>query len=106
MKGARLRRVRAVATLILPFALAACATSSPPPDSDLAAARAAILQAEPVAHRYAPGELRLAQDKLARAEQAMARDDWRAARRLAEEAEVDARYAWALAENERAHRAE
>jgi len=59
-----------------------------------------------VAHRYAPGELRLAQHKLARAELAMARDDWRTARRLAEEAEVDARYAWALAENERAHRAE
>jgi hypothetical protein len=106
MKGARLRAVRVAATVILPLALAACAASSPPPDSDLAAARAAILQAEPAAHRYAASELRVAQDKLARAEQAMARDDWREARRLAEEAEVDARYAWALAENERAHRAE
>ena len=92
------------ATVFLSFALAACATTSPPGDkteADLAAARAALLQAEPVGHRYATAELRLAQDKLARAEQAMARDDWREARRLAEQAEVDARYAWALAENER-----
>ena len=55
----------------------------------------------PVAHRYAQPELKLAQAKLARAEQAMTREDWRAARRLAEQAEVDARYAWALAESER-----
>ena len=101
MNCAALQRVKAAAMVIVPLALAACASSSPPPDSDLAAARTAILQAEPVAYRYAPAELRVAQDKLSRAEQAMARDDWREARRLAEEAEVDARYAWALAENER-----
>jgi len=104
MNTAALRRVRAAATVILLLALAACATSSPPPDTDLAAARTAMLQAEPVAHRYAPAELRVAQDKLARAEQAMTRDDWREARRLAEEAEVDARYARALAEHERSRR--
>lgn len=86
------------------LALVGCASTSSPPDGDLAAARAALLQAEPVAHRYATAELRLAQEKLARAEQAMARDDWREAHRLAEEAEVDARYAWALAENERTRR--
>ena len=80
--------------------LAACA-GTPPPDADLAAARAALLQAEPVAHRYAQPELKLAQAKLARAEQAMMREDRREARRLAEQAEVDARYAWALAESER-----
>ena len=101
METAPLRRVRAAVALMLPFTVLACATSSPPPDADLAAARTALLQAEPVAHRYAPAELRLAQDKLARAEQAATHDDWREARRLAEEAEVDARYAWALAENER-----
>jgi hypothetical protein len=89
------------AAVIVALALAGCASPPAPPDADLVAARAALLQAEPVATRYAPAELRLAQAKLARAEQAMARDDWREARRLAEQAEVDARYAWALAENER-----
>jgi hypothetical protein len=88
--------------LMASLALGACATPPPSPDADLAAARAAVLQAEPVAHGYAEAELRIAQGKLERAEQAMARDDRREARRLAEEAEVDARYAWALARNERA----
>lgn len=60
-----------------------------------------LIQAEPLAWRYAQPEFRLAQDKLARAEQAMARSQWREARTLAEQAEIDARYAWALAENER-----
>lgn len=91
--------VRAL-TLAASLTLAACATASPP-GAELAAARAAVIHAEPAAWRYAPAELRLAQDKLARAEQAAAREQWREARRLAEQAEVDARYAWSLAESER-----
>jgi hypothetical protein len=82
------------------LALAACA-GTPPPATELAAARAAIEQAGPLATRYAPAELAAAQKKLQLAEQAMARDDQVQARRLAEEAEVDARFAWAVAENER-----
>jgi len=92
----------AVKPLILPtaLALAACA-SAPPPATELASARAAIEQAAPFVSHYAPAELAAAQKKLERAEQALARDDRVQARRLAEEAEVDARFAWALAENER-----
>lgn len=80
--------------------LAACATT-PAPDAELAAARSAIVQAEPAASRHAQAELRLAQEKLARAEQAAGRNRFDEARRLAEQAEVDAQYAWALAEAER-----
>jgi hypothetical protein len=80
--------------------LAACATT-PAPDVELAAARAAIVQAEPLAWRHAQAELRLAQEKLTRAEQAATQNRFDEARRLAEQAEVDARYAWALAEAER-----
>jgi hypothetical protein len=97
-------RVR-TATVLLCFVLGACAASSAP-DRELAAARAAVIQAEPIAHRYAARELGLAQQKLARAEQAMGRNDWSEARRLAEQAELDARYAWALAQNERARSGE
>ena len=88
--------------LILPIALAlaACA-SAPPPATELASARAAIEHAGPIGAHYAPAELAAAQSKLERAEQAMARGDHVLARRLAEEAEVDARFAWAMAENER-----
>ena len=93
--------MRTLTTVFVCLALAACASPSPP-EPELAAARAALIQAEPLAHRYAAPELRLAQAKLARAEQAMARHDWTEARRLAEQAEVDARFARALAENERA----
>lgn len=89
------------AVLLMLLALAACASPASPPEAALAAARAAVIQAEPVAHRYASHELRLAQAKLERAEQAMARHEWDEARRLAEQAEVDARYARALADNER-----
>jgi hypothetical protein len=80
--------------------LAACATT-PAPDVELAAARGAIIQAEPAASRHAQPELRLAQDKLSRAEQAAAQQRFDEARRLAEQAEVDAHYARALAEAER-----
>jgi len=85
---------------LLALALAGCA-STPPPATELTSARAAIEQAAPLAHRHAPAELAAAQKKLARAEQAMARDERAQARRLAEEAEVDARFAWAVAEHER-----
>jgi hypothetical protein len=89
-----------VALPVLLLACAACATGSPP-DAQLAAARAMIIQTEPLGWRYAPAELRLAQAKLSAAEQAMAREDWALARALAEQAEVDAKYAWAIADAER-----
>jgi hypothetical protein len=82
------------------LAIAACA-SAPPPSTELAVARAAIDQAGPLAAQYAPAELASAQKKLERAQQALARNDSTQARHLAEEAEVDARLAWAMAENER-----
>ena len=92
------------ATVVL-FILAACA-STPRPSTELESARAAIAQAGPLATRYAPAELAKAQAKLQRAEQALARDERSQARALAEEAEVDARYAWAVAENERSRASE
>jgi hypothetical protein len=84
--------------------LAACA-SIPPPHSQLAAARAMVSQAQAVAPNEAPAELGAAQAKLSRAEQAMQRDDYVNARIYAEQAEVDAKYAWTLAESARTQRA-
>jgi hypothetical protein len=84
--------------------LAGCA-SVPPPDQQLGAARAMVAQAQPLAARDAPMELSTAQSELARAEQAMKRADYANARIYAEQAEVDAKYAWTLAENARAQRA-
>ena len=86
--------------LCLPV-LAACAATGAP-DAQLAAARSAVQQSAPVAMEYAAPEWTAAREKLAHAERAYAGRDWHTARDLAEEAEVDARYAQALAERERA----
>jgi hypothetical protein len=83
--------------------LAACA-SPYPPQEQIGAARAMVSQAG-MAAADAPLELAAAQTKLERAEQAMKRGDYGAARIYAEQAEVDARYAWTLGANARAQRA-
>jgi len=82
----------------------ACATA-PPPTEQLAAARAMVNQAQPVAGKEAQLELQNAQAKLSRAEDAMQRGDYELARRNAEQAELDAKLAWTTAENARAQRA-
>jgi chromosome segregation ATPase len=96
--------LKRIAAAVLAAGLAGCA-SVPPPQAQLAAARAMVSQAQAVAARDAAFELNTAQAKLARAEQAMKRDDYVNARIYAEQAEVDAKYAWTLAENARAQRA-
>ena len=62
-------------------------------------AKSAVDQAAPIALEYAVAEWSAAREKLANAERAYAGRDWRSARELAEQAEVDAKYAQALAEN-------
>ena len=86
--------------LCLP-ALAACAAIEAP-DAELAAARSAVEQAAPVAMEYAAPEWTAAREKLDIAARAYESRDWHKARELAEQAEVDAKYAQALAERERA----
>ncbi len=83
--------------------LGACAT--PPPTEQVAAARAMVSQAQPVAVSDGALELHTARTKLAQAEAAMQRRDYLNARIFAEQAEVDAKYAWTVAENARAQRA-
>ena len=85
-------------------AFAAC-SSIPPPVEQVQAARSALTQAQPVALKEGAPELKLAQRKLELAEQAMREGDHVNARILAEQAEVDARYARTLAENARVQQA-
>jgi len=73
--------------------LAAC-SSGPPPRSEIAVAKSVINDAiVSGAAEGAPAELRSAQEKLDRANAAMTGKDYKRARRLAEEAEADARLA-------------
>ena len=85
--------------------LAGCATNTPAPVAEMSAARAMVSQAQPAASQYAPNELRAAQAKLERAEAAMAQEKHTEALILAEQAEVDAKLAWTIADSERAKQA-
>jgi hypothetical protein len=96
--------LRLASAAALAAGLGACATT-PPPTEQLAAARAMVSQAQPVATADGALELHTARTKLARAEAAMQRGDYLEARLFAEQAEVDAKYAWTVAENARAQRA-
>lgn len=87
------------------LALTACGTNPKPPVAEMAEARTLVSEARPEAVRYAPEPLRQAQAKLARAEEAMAREAYVEARRLAEQAAVDARLAASMAQSERAQMA-
>jgi hypothetical protein len=94
-RGPRLGRPALL--LAATLALAACA-STPAPSAQVAVSTAALASAGAAGgSEAAPLEMRLARDKLARANVAMAAKEYDAARALAEEAEVDAQLAAAKA---------
>lgn len=79
--------------LVVPL-LTACASQPPVPSEQLAVARSALTNAEDAGARdHAELELRQARQKLEQAEQARQRGDNKTARQLAEQAEMDARFA-------------
>jgi Domain of unknown function (DUF4398) len=80
-------------------------SSVQPPTATVSQAQLAIRQADQSkASQYAPLELRKAQEKIAQAENAMRNEEYLRARRLAEEALVDARLAESKANSEMARR--
>jgi hypothetical protein len=93
-----------VTALVLALALAAC-SSMPRPTEQIDAARAAVSKAEPVVSQEGAMELRVAQYKLALSQQEAERGDHANARIYAEQAQVDADYARAIADNARVQRA-
>ncbi len=91
----------AVAALLL----AACA-NTPPSDTQIAVARAALDDARSAdAAEFAPLQLKSAVEKMDAAERAIASKDYELARRLAEQSEVDARLAAAMARSAKTQRA-
>ena len=89
---------------VLVASLVGC-SSIPRPTEQVELARAAVSQAQPMAASQAAAELGTAQAKLSAAERAMQAGDYVSARVLAEQAEVDAKYAWTVAETARMQRA-
>ncbi len=93
-----LRRRRAGLPVLISITGAFCACAGNPPTDALSTAQMAYNRAmDAKASEYAPLELRVAQEKLDKAKSAMHDDDYEKARRLAEQARVDARLAEAKA---------
>ncbi len=85
--------------------LAACA-STPPPTDQLAVSTAAVANAVSAGSgQFAAADLKMARDKLDRANVAMTAKDYELARSLAQEAQVDARLAEARANAAKAQKA-
>ena len=85
--------------------MAGCA-SVPKPTEQIAVSKSAITNAVRAGGaEHAPVELKTAQDKMDQANRAMVKEDYEDARRLAEEAQVDARLAEKKAESAKARKA-
>lgn len=85
--------------------MAACA-STPPPTDQLAVSTAAVASAVGAGSgQFAAADLKMARDKLDRANVAMTAKDYELARSLAQEAQVDARLAEARANSAKAQKA-
>jgi len=90
--------------LVVSIFIAGC-SSAQPPTATVSQAQLAIREADQSkASQYAPLELRKAQEKFAQAEIAMRNEEYLRARRLAEEALVDARLAENKANSEMSRR--
>ncbi len=102
----RVRPVLVLAAASALLTLGACASKGMPPTSELAAARAAITQAEASgAAQLAPVDLYSARDKLLRAETVMRNEQFDEARRLAEQSAADGDLAERKARAERSRKA-
>ena len=85
--------------------VAGCATT-PAPTEQMAVSNSAIANAVSAGGaEYAAVEMKSAQEKMDRANRAMAKEDYDAARSLAEEAQADARLAEKKAQSEKARQA-
>jgi len=87
-------------------ALAAGCASVPAPTEQMAVSRSAVANAVSAGGtEYAAVEMRTAQEKMDRASRAMDKEDYAAARTLAEEAQADARLAEKKAQSAKAEKA-
>ena len=89
-----MRPEKAAIALAVAALVTGCASSTPPPREELATAELAVRQVQvSAASQYAPENVRQAQNKLEAAQNAMQQEDYVQARRMAEQALVDAQLA-------------
>ena len=101
----RPRAAFAVIAVFTVLIVSGCASTGDMPREQMAVARAAVDRAAGPAGADAPLEVSEARNKLERATAAVARRDYDEARRLAEQAEVDANLAEARSHSVRSNRA-
>ncbi len=103
----RLTRASAILSVVLLLGVSGCATVPAPPVEQMAVSRSAVerVSSSPNVADAAPVEMQQARQKLERAQRAMNDKDFALARRMAVEAEVDARVAEARASSARGERA-
>lgn len=105
LKNTRARAALAAVAALAVLTVAGCASTGDMPREQMAVARAAVDRAAGPAGADAPVEVADARNKLERATAAVARKDYDDARRLAEQAEVDANLAEAKSHSVRSSRA-
>ena len=87
-------RVSGVPVVVVMLVAIAGCTSATPPTEEMAAAKLAVRQVQnSPAQTHAPAEVRQARNKLAAADRAMNQEQYTEARRMAEQAVVDAQLA-------------
>ena len=92
-------------TGLLAFLMLGCATT-PPPTEQMAISRAAVSNASSAGgNEFAPLLLKSAMEKMDAAERAMAEKNYVTARKLAEQAQVDAQLAGSMARSAKAQKA-
>jgi hypothetical protein len=100
----RLKELGAIAGVV--WVMAGCASAIPPPTAQMAVSKMAIANAVSAGgNEYASLEMTRALEKMDRASRAMDHEDYENARRLAEEAQADARLAEKLAHSAKAQKA-
>ncbi len=101
-----MKRHYAMAALLLGSTVLIGCSSTPKPDAELALSQQAVQSAVAAGGaEYAPVELKTAQDKLREADEAMKREDYVKARRLANEVTVDAQLAASISQAAKAQAA-
>ncbi len=105
VNNVRSRTALATMAALAVLTLGGCASTGDMPREEMAVARAAVDRAAGPAGADAPIEVSQAREKLERANAAVARKDYDVARRLAQQAEVDANLAEAKSHSARSDRA-
>ncbi|MFA5516085.1 MAG: DUF4398 domain-containing protein [Desulfuromonadales bacterium] len=101
----KIARILFSAAAVIAITITYGCANTPPPKTAMAVSEVAVANAQAAgAHEFAPVQIQSAQEKLSQARVEMERENYVTARELAEQAEVDANFAYYAARNAVAQR--